>query len=221
VLTGRVGNPLDAGTHGDAVKEGKRRIAEGLPPGYKDRNKDDDLAVGDYLVWEQLLREADRRHCDVLLVTGDVKDDWWWRERGQTRGPRLELAEELRNRAGVQLFLLRPESLLVHAKDVLDVKVSDESLQDVERVDRFLSVDESGGWTPEAVQYDEGRSLRGFTRPPNRIAQEFRDRGIVPAGAVDVLKPVYDPAFSYVQASGFGIPEELIPLIRRAATQAS
>jgi hypothetical protein len=55
--------------------------------------------------------------------------------------------------------------------------------------------------------------LRGFTRPANRIAQELRDRGLITEGAADVLKAVYDPQFSYVQASGFQIPSELVPLI--------
>jgi len=225
----------------------------GLPPGYQDKGKGDDLAAGDYFVWTQLLEEATRRHSDVLLITGDVKEDWWRRERGQTRGPRLELVDELRNRCGGRLFMLRPESLLQHAKDVLDVAVSDASVQDVERVDRSLSVDESGGWTLEGVQelldrlsregqpqadisrfaaendgfvsrekvyelaaFDESRMLRGFTRPPNRIAQQLRDDGIIPNGAVDVLTAVYDPAFSYVQACGFEIPEELIPFVKAA-----
>src|SRR6266496_4154148 len=100
------------------------------PPGYQDKGKGDDLAAGDYFVWTQLLEEATRRHSDVLLITGDVKEDWWRRERGQTRGPRLELVDELRNRCGGRLFMLRPESLLQHAKDVLDVAVSDASVQD-------------------------------------------------------------------------------------------
>jgi PIN like domain len=253
VLRDRVGRPLGAEAHAEALEEGRRRIREGLPPGYQDKGKGDDLAVGDYLVWAQLLEEAARRRGDVLLITGDVKEDWWRRERGQTRGPRLELVDELHSRCGGRLFMLRPESLLQHAKEVLNVAVSDASVQDVERVDRSLSVDESGGWTLEGVQelldrlseegqpqadiirfaaendgfvsrekvyelagFDENRMLRGFTRPPNRIAQQLRDHGVIPNGALDVLTAVYDPAFSYVQACGFEIPDELIPLVKAA-----
>ena len=147
--------------------------------------------------------------------------------------------------------MLRPESLLMHAREVLSVDVQEESVQDVERVDRVLSMEGSGGWTAEAVEellarldvqapvqamairfaagndgfvsrekiyelggYDESRMLRGFTRPANRIAQELRDRGIATDSAVDVMKAVYDPHFSYVQASGFAIPSELVRLLR-------
>jgi len=65
----------------------------------------------------------------------------------------------------------------------------------------------------ELGEYDETRTLRGFTRPANRLAQEFRDRGIVPDTAVDILEAVYGPSISWVQASGFRIPQDLIPLI--------
>ena len=99
-----------------------------------DKSKSDDSAVGDYLVWEETLLEAEQRKLDVLVVTGDVKEDWWRRERGQMRGPRPELVEELRKRARTRLFMLRPESLLVHAQTALKIEVAKESVQDVERV---------------------------------------------------------------------------------------
>jgi hypothetical protein len=161
-LKGRIGHPMGADEYRAAITEGERRAAERIPPGYMDRDKKDDRAAGDYLVWAQILEEAAKRHCDVLLITGDVKEDWWRREHGQLRGPRLELVQELRDRAGTQLFMLRPESLLLRAPQILRVRVSDESVQDVERVDRSLSAGRSaagstsGGHLLEKLP--EGRS---------------------------------------------------------------
>lgn len=65
-----------------------------------------------------------------------MKEDWWRRERGEIRGPHPDLVEEMRRFANVQLFMLRPESLLLQARQVLQIRVRDESVQDVERVDR-------------------------------------------------------------------------------------
>jgi hypothetical protein len=250
ILNGRVGQPPEADAQTEAIKEGLRRIAAAIPPGYKDKNKDDEQAVGDYLVWEQVLCEAERRKCDVLLVTGDMKEDWWRRERGQTRGPRLELIDEMHTRAGVRLLMTQPDRLLILARDVLDVEVQEQSVQDIERVDKLRAADDTGGWTLAAIRelmdrlaiegpvqaaaihlaadkdgfvsreevyelggYDPSRTLRGFSRPANRIAQEFRDEGKISPSAVDVLEAVYDPKISSVVASGFRIPQVLIPLI--------
>jgi PIN like domain len=250
ILRGRMGGPLSPEELDVATAEGAKRIEAGLPPGYRNKTKGEDLAVGDYIVWVQILAEAERRHCDVLFVTGDVKDDWWRRERGEWRGPRLELVDELRDRTGTRLLMLRPDSLLKRAAETWDLNILDESFKDIARVDRVLGVGSSEGWSAQAVQelmrrldqhgpvqaaairhaagnkgfvtrediyilgrYEDSRTLRGFTRPANRIAQELRSEGLVPESAVDVLEAVYDPRISYVQASGFRIPEELIPLL--------
>ncbi|MFA1544591.1 PIN-like domain-containing protein [Actinomadura monticuli] len=151
ILQGRVGPALSDTDYQEALAEAKRRGDTKHPPGYKDSGKDPELAAGDYLVWVQLIREATRRGHDVLLVTGDVKDDWWRRERGEIRGPRRELVDELRVNAGVRLFMLRPDSLMVQARKALQVEVSDESVDDIGRVDRALADTAYGGWTTDAL----------------------------------------------------------------------
>lgn len=151
ILTGRVGSKLSEVAHAAALKEGTRRVQAGLPPGFRDKSKAEDLACGDYILWEQVLCEAESRGCDVLLVTGDLKEDWWRKEHGESRGPRLELIDEFARRAHKRLFMLRPESLLVHAARVLQVDVREESVQDAERVERVQSNGDIGGWTPSSL----------------------------------------------------------------------
>ena len=156
IIEGRVGAPLSASDYDQAVQEGMRRVAERCPPGYKDKKKDDAGAAGDYLVWEQVLREAKARDCDVVFVTGDVKDDWWRQEGGENRGPRVELAAEMQERCGRRLLMMRPAQLLTLGRDRLDVVVRDESVEDADRVERLLSEADAaladGGWNRAAVE---------------------------------------------------------------------
>jgi hypothetical protein len=121
------------------VKEGNERVARQQPPGYLDADKADsglpEGAAGDYLVWHQTMEEAEKRKLDVLLVTGDEKEDWWWRHRSEFLGPRIELVAEFNARCDRQLYMLRPIDLLRRAA-ALDVVVRKESVDDVERVSR-------------------------------------------------------------------------------------
>lgn len=134
VVHSRVGPPLDELEYEKALQEAKRRAEKQLPPGYKDSAKRVPAAAsGDYLVWVQILKEAKKRRQDVLLITGDVKEDWWRREQGELRGPRPELVEEMRSVAGVRLFMMRPETLLIHASRLLQFEVQKESARDIER----------------------------------------------------------------------------------------
>jgi PIN like domain len=133
ILERGVGNPLPDDELLAAKKEAKQRIADKRPPGWRDANKREN-PEGDYLIWYEMLGEARRRSTDVLFVTGDVKDDWWWKEHGEVRGPLPELAYEMRAIAGVRLLMLRPESLLVHAGKVLGIPVSNDTVKDAHRV---------------------------------------------------------------------------------------
>ncbi|MFF8483624.1 PIN domain-containing protein [Streptomyces antibioticus] len=138
LLKGKVGAPLDSAVHAKCIAVGKRRLEEQVPPGYKDKKKEargDDSEVGDYLVWFQVMQEAKSRSTDVLLVTGDTKEDWWRLRNRMTLGPRNELSEELLREAGVRLYMLKPDRLLVLARDFLKVAVSEDSVQNVEMVD--------------------------------------------------------------------------------------
>ncbi|WP_322751976.1 MULTISPECIES: PIN-like domain-containing protein, partial [unclassified Frankia] len=251
ILRNRVGIPLDGKSHAAAVAEGLRRVEMRQPPGYKDRKKGDEGAAGDYLVWEQVLVEAARRGRDVLFVTGDIKEDWWREEAGERRGPRLELVNEMRCRAGVRLFMLRPADLLEYAQEVLQVAVREESVRDADRVDKFLSEPPlGGGWGRESLDellavlsgeapvqaavirlavrqdgfigrdqvyalgdYPPDRSLRGFTRPINRVVQQFRDEGLVHEDAVYILRTDYERPSALGLAAGFRIHEDVLPLL--------
>ena len=106
-LTARPGRKPAEAEWQTTVKEGNDRAARREPPGYLDVEKaDSDLpegAAGDYLVWYQAKEEAARRDLDLLLVTGDEKEDWWWRHRSEFLGPRVELVAEFKARCGQQL----------------------------------------------------------------------------------------------------------------------
>ncbi|MFI7284675.1 PIN-like domain-containing protein [Micromonospora chersina] len=153
MLQGRVmPRPSDEGWK-EWVVEGRRRVDEQVPPGYLDAEKEDRLpegAAGDYLVWVQACEAARSRNLDLVIVTGDEKDDWWWRYRTVVIGPRPELTQEFFDLSGgKRLFLLRPRDLLQRSQ-ALDVEVSPDSLADADRTREEL--DPVAHWTVDAVR---------------------------------------------------------------------
>lgn len=167
LLDGKVGAPLEGKALSDAIAEGKRRVNDKVPPGYMDKSKasrGDDSEVGDYLVWLQLILEAKGRGVDVLLVTGDVKEDWWRTRNKIPLGPRNELAEELLRETGTRLYMLRPEGLLSYARDFLEVEVTEDSLQNVEMVDAQSTSDAVFSDLVDLVEVDPSGSVLGAWR---------------------------------------------------------
>ncbi|MFE1942986.1 PIN-like domain-containing protein [Streptomyces massasporeus] len=133
LLQGRIGAPFSETTLISAYQEAKKRADARIPPGYEDfKDKPTEQAAGDYLLWAQILDEAERRRSDVLLVTGDVKADWWVPGSNQLPArPRTELVAELRNRATTRLYMLTPSQLLTQANEVFNLRVDERSVSDL------------------------------------------------------------------------------------------
>lgn len=135
--------------------EGLRRAQDQIPPGYLDADKDkDEYAAGDFLVWEAATTEAIRRKVPLVVVTGDVKEDWWSRSRGDLMGARPELVDEFQARGGRSVVLMQPTTFLRVARDYLRVEVAPKSIEDAEDV-ASKSLDDTDElrepWTPEQV----------------------------------------------------------------------
>jgi predicted nucleic acid-binding protein len=152
LLEGRVTDALATEDWELCVAEARRRIEAEEPPGFKDADKEDGESLeggaGDYLVWYQATRHAQARKSDLVLVTADEKEDWWWRQQSRFIGPRPELVLEYYLLGGRRLFLLRPSDLLAKAS-ALQVEVNEESSADA---DRAVDEEIATPWTLGALE---------------------------------------------------------------------
>ncbi|MEU3881779.1 PIN-like domain-containing protein [Streptomyces californicus] len=150
---GRIGPPLTPESYVEASIEAKRRADEEIPPGYADYgSKTDERASGDYMIWRQVMTEAARVRSNVLLITGDVKDDWWTPRTGENLArPRAELRKEMRDEAGVELFMMTPSQLLAEAARVFALKVDERSVSDLASREGDVEVDAFPDYLREAI----------------------------------------------------------------------
>ncbi|WP_163508975.1 PIN-like domain-containing protein [Fodinicola acaciae] len=210
ILHHQVGPEFDEDELARLTMEGTRRIEAEIPPGFADvRKKGVDGALGDFFVWEQILRQAESRRLDILFVTADSKPDWWRTSRGELRGPRRELVRELRDRAGTMLYMLTPDRLLEHAKAALKVAVSDESAAFVAQVGDSLAAQDdlsAGGWDESGMATLLGRLATEAPVQRLAVTHAARHSGFVSRDAVYALGN-YDPTRKLV---GFTRPVKRI-----------
>ena len=127
VLAGKVGPPLDEPQKAKA--EALRRLDAGIPPGYKDWKKDRERAIGDCIIWFQLIREAALRRRPVVLVCNERKPDWVREDLGRKVGAQPELVAEMMDKSAMPFHLMSVQSFLVHARKYLGVTVSESTVQ--------------------------------------------------------------------------------------------
>lgn len=148
MLQGRIGAaPSTQGELDALVADGEVRFNDQIPPGFLDAEKDKNpkeatfifdriryvRKFGDLILWKQLIQYA--KECslkNVLLVTSDKKEDWWWKENGKTIGPHPELVREIQKEGDVELFWMYTSAQFVeNANTYIAANVSKESVAEI------------------------------------------------------------------------------------------
>ncbi|MGC5384576.1 PIN-like domain-containing protein [Micromonospora chalcea] len=226
----RVGRPFPSERLVELIAVGRQRFARRMPPGYMDADKPEqqEEGTGDFLLWEQLIQHAAVQRKDLLFVTRDRKEDWWRLDAAREPiGPRVELINEMSERAGVGFFMAVPEDFLAAASAAFDVDVSESTLDTTERLAEGPEQDGPRPWTRAqfeilmsrleesgyplraAVLREAAQDPRGFL--PRKRVYEL---GEYPEGRllVGFTRPVIGATRDLV-ATG-GLPEGLEPALR-------
>ncbi len=125
----------------ERLKAAERRLAEGRPPGGRDREKGGTKQYGDAVIWLELLEHAKATTKPLIFVTDDRKDDWWQEVRGKKIGPRPELVEEMADSASARFYMYQPDVFMQRAAQVLKEASAKDAVEEVRRV-REASLEE-------------------------------------------------------------------------------
>ncbi|HEC0038282.1 PIN-like domain-containing protein [Acinetobacter baumannii] len=134
-------------------KEGERRYANGVPPGYKDISKEEDefffdglnykRKFGDLIIFKQIIEFSKEKDIkNIIFVSEDVKEDWRIIEEFEGTkilGARSELKRELYKEASVENFLIyQIEEFMKKTDQYLNINIKEDTLKNIK-----LSLEES------------------------------------------------------------------------------
>lgn len=116
----------------EIAQEGKYRYEEKIPPGHEDKGEKEGLQkYGDLYVWKQILDYAGKKRQDFILVTNDVKEDWFEEDK---KTPRFELLKEFNEKANTNIWLFSMKDFIHYINDLLKEQINEQVLQDIEAV---------------------------------------------------------------------------------------
>ncbi len=138
LFDGRVGDPFTEKELEAICKEGEERYSKRIPPGFKDDSKTEDESAasinrrfGDFIIWCQLLNMSTEQKKGIILVIDDKKEDWWYKFRGKTLGPRPELIKEFSEKTGSRFYMYQSDLFLELAAKHLKQDIKAESVNEV------------------------------------------------------------------------------------------
>ncbi|MEI6349330.1 MAG: PIN-like domain-containing protein [Bacteroidota bacterium] len=135
IIDGAVGNPFTDKELEEIYFEGAKRYSEKTPPGYMDKGqKQGNEIYGDLVIWKEICRKATEIDKPIILVTGDVKEDWFQIVLGMTVGPRPELIDEIKKSKNLLFYIYPTDVFLRRAKEALEVEIKEGTLNEIEEV---------------------------------------------------------------------------------------
>jgi hypothetical protein len=138
LLDGKIGPPYSDDKLKDVYKEGHERYQKSKPPGFRDaKSKDGDRIFGDLVLWFQVIDKAASDKVPMIIVTDDVKEDWWWMHEGKIVGPNPELVAEIRCKAKVDFYMYVSDQFMEFARAYLKQDVDQEAINEIREVRRL------------------------------------------------------------------------------------
>lgn len=118
-------------------KDGEKRYANKVPPGYCDeKNKKDNgkrSLYGDLIVWKQTLEYCKEQKRNAIFITDDYKTDWWDKVEGK-HSPRKELIKEFADYTEQGVIIYDSSRFLDYAKRNKELIISAKTIKEVEKV---------------------------------------------------------------------------------------
>lgn len=132
LLGGKVGDSFSTKELEDIYAEGAGRYASKIPPGYMDvKKKQGNDVYGDLVIWKEILKKSTESKCDVIIVTDDVKEDWFMQFKGNNCGPHPSLIKEFKDITNQNVYIYTLDRFLA-LSEKLKFDVKNETLQEIE-----------------------------------------------------------------------------------------
>lgn len=138
LFEGRTGENFSEEDLCKIYSEGEKRYAHKVPPGYRDRKDKKSCPpqelYGDLILWKQIIKWSAEQSVDIILVSSEEKEDWWNIADDETKSPKVEMLKEFIEQTHRKVLIYSRTAFLENAKKNKDVKVSQRTIKEVEKV---------------------------------------------------------------------------------------
>lgn len=199
IFEGKVGDAFTEEELKEIYENGESRYKKKIPPGFKDDKKDESYFVnglefkrkfGDLLLWHEIIQKANiDKIKHLVLVTGDVKEDWWLKKRGKNLNARLELLDEIYSKSPElqSFYMYDTSSFLRNAKTYLDLDISEDT---IEQTNDLIRVNNK-----KTNFYDKKDGLADFIEIVKFLSNKFDDLKVYIHSSVELIPPILIPEF--------------------------
>ncbi|HEI9843252.1 TPA: hypothetical protein SLN72_000163 [Morganella morganii] len=145
ISQGKVSHPFSQNEIDEINKEGTVRYKNKIGPGWRDEKDKGDNELyfngttykdkfGDLYLWKEILKKSNEDGVDnIVFVTNDIKDDWWYRIHGKTIGSLEVLKTEITGNGLNNFKMYNQSTFVIKFIEVFKrIKVNEKSIKELE-----------------------------------------------------------------------------------------
>ena len=163
LFEGKLGNDFDKNALDKIYAEGEKRYMDNIPPGYKDKDKSHNgkrHLYGDLIIWKELMSYSKNEDKDIILISDDLKEDWWERNGGKVENPRVELIREFRQVTGHVIGIYQQKSFIKK----FEKRPKKATISEIERINEMSST-EMSQIVKQAIKYRKRSLFPDYSSP--------------------------------------------------------
>ena len=150
-------------------QEGENRFKEKIPPGYRDAKDKDTNIYGDFIIWREILRFAKEKHCSVIFIGRDMKEDWLQILHGMICGPRQELLNEFNSYSPNGKFhIYTLDQFLEFADD--DKLLGDSEISEIKELIYLSDIEKCDG-----LKNIESETIKGVFLDDDKVCETMKE----------------------------------------------
>lgn len=111
--------------------DGEKRFAERMPPGYIRRTNqivNSRVSYHDYIIWEQMQKYAKNENKNVLFVTNNVSEDWFYLVNSEVVSPHQSLINEFKTNTNKNFYCISAYDFVNRISKTYSIEENLESL---------------------------------------------------------------------------------------------
>ncbi len=133
----KIGRPYTEEELAKLYEDFDKRYEKKIPPGFEDaKKKKDERKYGDAIIWYQLIDRIQNEKKPLIFVTGERKEDWWLRHKGEIISPRRELIREMNTKANELFYMYSTDQFMERAENFFGLREQKGAIEEVREIIR-------------------------------------------------------------------------------------
>lgn len=143
-------------------------------------------------MWNQIMEKAQKENKSIILVTDDVKEDWWKRESGKIIGPQPYLIQEMKKNSNSNFYMYQTDQFLQYATKYFNLETTEQEIQ--QQINEIQNLRDIKIWVEDHVR--NGKIIKGHFKTKKVSFIESLEKDILDNNSSLNLAKKYNPGLS-------------------------